>query len=66
MAFDYTLAAIVAAGLLCYLLYALLRPERFQHHRPGFAPKVYGLGPAHFHTQQQCAGLSRWPCPSQV
>jgi K+-transporting ATPase KdpF subunit len=29
MAFDYTLAAIVAAGLLCYLLYALLRPERF-------------------------------------
>jgi K+-transporting ATPase KdpF subunit len=29
MAFDYTLAAVVAAGLLCYLLYALLRPERF-------------------------------------
>jgi K+-transporting ATPase KdpF subunit len=29
MAFDYTLAAIVAAGLLCYLIYALLRPERF-------------------------------------
>jgi K+-transporting ATPase KdpF subunit len=29
MAFDYTLAAIVAAGLLCYLLCALLRPERF-------------------------------------
>jgi K+-transporting ATPase KdpF subunit len=29
MLFDYTLAAIVAAGLLCYLLYALLRPERF-------------------------------------
>jgi K+-transporting ATPase KdpF subunit len=29
MAFDYTLAAFVAAGLLCYLFYALLRPERF-------------------------------------
>jgi K+-transporting ATPase KdpF subunit len=29
MAFDYTLAGIVAAGLLGYLLYALLRPERF-------------------------------------
>jgi K+-transporting ATPase KdpF subunit len=29
MAFDYTLAAIVAAGLLSYLIYALLRPERF-------------------------------------
>jgi K+-transporting ATPase KdpF subunit len=29
MAFDYTLAVIVAPGLLCYLLYALLRPERF-------------------------------------
>jgi K+-transporting ATPase KdpF subunit len=29
MAFDYALAAIVAAGLLCYLIYALLRPERF-------------------------------------
>jgi K+-transporting ATPase KdpF subunit len=24
-----TLAAFVAAGLLCYLIYALLRPERF-------------------------------------
>ncbi len=29
MTFDYSLAAIVAAGLLCYLLYALLRAERF-------------------------------------
>jgi K+-transporting ATPase KdpF subunit len=29
MNFDYSLAAIVAAGLLCFLLYALLRPERF-------------------------------------
>ncbi|SIO37692.1 K+-transporting ATPase, KdpF subunit [Bradyrhizobium erythrophlei] len=29
MIFDYSLAALVAAGLLCYLLYALLRPERF-------------------------------------
>jgi K+-transporting ATPase KdpF subunit len=29
MIFDYTLAALVAAGLLCYLLYALLHPERF-------------------------------------
>jgi K+-transporting ATPase KdpF subunit len=29
MIFDYSLAAPVAAGLLCYLLYALLRPERF-------------------------------------
>ena len=29
MMFDYSLAAIAAAGLLLYLLYALLRPERF-------------------------------------
>jgi len=29
MIFDYSLAALVAAGLLCYLPYALLRPERF-------------------------------------
>ncbi len=29
MTFDYTLAAIVTAGLLVYLVYALLRPERF-------------------------------------
>ena len=29
MIFDYSLAAIVSAGLLVYLTYALLRPERF-------------------------------------
>jgi len=29
MIFDYTLAGIVSAGLLIYLTYALLRPERF-------------------------------------
>jgi K+-transporting ATPase KdpF subunit len=29
MMFDYTLAGIVSAGLLVYLTYALLRPERF-------------------------------------
>jgi K+-transporting ATPase KdpF subunit len=29
MIFDYTLAGIVSAGLLVYLTYALLRPERF-------------------------------------
>jgi K+-transporting ATPase ATPase F chain len=29
MAFDYTLASLVIAGLLVYLTYALLRPERF-------------------------------------
>ena len=29
MSLDYMLAAIVAAGLLLYLTYALLRPERF-------------------------------------
>ena len=29
MTFDYALAAIVTAGLLVYLTYALLRPERF-------------------------------------
>lgn len=29
MTLDYTLAAVVAAGLLFYLTYALLRPERF-------------------------------------
>ena len=29
MVFDYSLAAAVSAGLLIYLTYALLRPERF-------------------------------------
>jgi len=29
MTFDYSLAAIVSIGLLFYLTYALLRPERF-------------------------------------
>jgi K+-transporting ATPase KdpF subunit len=29
MVFDYCLAGIVTAGLLIYLTYALLRPERF-------------------------------------
>jgi len=29
MIFDYSLAAIVTAGLLAYLVYALLKPESF-------------------------------------
>jgi K+-transporting ATPase KdpF subunit len=29
MPMDYLLGAIVAAGLLIYLAYALVRPERF-------------------------------------
>jgi K+-transporting ATPase ATPase F chain len=29
MAFDYWLAGLVTFGLLVYLTYALLRPERF-------------------------------------
>jgi K+-transporting ATPase ATPase F chain len=29
MTFDYWLAGAVTAGLLVYLVYALLRPERF-------------------------------------
>ena len=29
MVFDYSLAGLVSAGLLLYLTYALLRPERF-------------------------------------
>jgi K+-transporting ATPase KdpF subunit len=29
MTFDYSLAALVAAGLMFYLTYALLKPERF-------------------------------------
>jgi K+-transporting ATPase KdpF subunit len=29
MIFDYSLAAAVSLGLLIYLTYALLRPERF-------------------------------------
>jgi len=29
MIFDYSLAAAVSLGLLVYLTYALLRPERF-------------------------------------
>lgn len=29
MIFDYSLAGLVTAGLLIYLVYALLRPELF-------------------------------------
>ena len=29
MTLDYTLAALVTAGLTIYLTYALLRPEKF-------------------------------------
>jgi K+-transporting ATPase KdpF subunit len=29
MIFDFTLAGLVTAGLLIYLVYALLRPELF-------------------------------------
>ncbi|MFY9894143.1 MAG: K(+)-transporting ATPase subunit F [Xanthobacteraceae bacterium] len=29
MPFDYSLAALVTLGLLVYLTYALLKPERF-------------------------------------
>ena len=29
MIFDYSLAGVVIVGLLAYLTYALLRPERF-------------------------------------
>ena len=29
MIFDYSLAGLVSAGLLFYLTYGLLRPERF-------------------------------------
>ena len=29
MIFDYSLGALVTLGLLVYLVYALIRPERF-------------------------------------
>jgi K+-transporting ATPase KdpF subunit len=29
MTFDYLLGGIVAIGLLAYLVYALIRPEKF-------------------------------------
>jgi len=29
MIFDYALAALITGGLMVYLAYALLRPERF-------------------------------------
>jgi len=29
MAFDLILGAVVAAGIFVYLIYALVRPERF-------------------------------------
>ena len=29
MTFDYALGGLVAAGILAYLVYALVRPERF-------------------------------------
>ena len=29
MGFDYALGAIVTLGILVYLVYALVRPERF-------------------------------------
>jgi len=29
MVFDYALGALVTAGILFYLVYALIRPEKF-------------------------------------
>ena len=29
MIFDYSLAGLITAGLLVYLVYALLKPEQF-------------------------------------
>jgi K+-transporting ATPase ATPase F chain len=29
MTLDYSLAGLVTAGLMIYLIYALIRPERF-------------------------------------
>ena len=29
MMFDYSLAGLVTVGLMIYLIYALLKPERF-------------------------------------
>jgi K+-transporting ATPase KdpF subunit len=29
MMFDYSLAALVSAGITIYLVYALLKPEKF-------------------------------------
>ena len=29
MIFDYSVAAVITLGLFAYLVYALLRPERF-------------------------------------
>jgi K+-transporting ATPase KdpF subunit len=29
MTFEYALGSAVTVGLLCYLIYALIRPERF-------------------------------------
>lgn len=29
MAFDFVIGGFVAVGLTCYLLYALIRPDRF-------------------------------------
>lgn len=29
MIFDYALGGIVTVGILCYLVYALIRPEKF-------------------------------------
>ncbi len=29
MILDYSLAAVVTVGILAYLVYALIRPERF-------------------------------------
>ncbi|MGA7790182.1 MAG: K(+)-transporting ATPase subunit F [Xanthobacteraceae bacterium] len=29
MIFDYSIAGVVTAGILVYLIYALLRPEAF-------------------------------------
>ena len=39
MIFDYSLAGLVSLGLLFYLTYALLRPERFCPHIPKQFPR---------------------------
>ena len=46
MIFDYSLAGLVSAGLLFYLTYALLRPERFLS-RCSAAPNGASIDYAH-------------------
>jgi len=56
MIFDYSLAGVVSLGLLVYLTYALLRPERFW--------PCSCFSNCCWRTPRSSPACSRWSCRS--